>query len=102
MLVSRTRNLQARCLRPLLFAEPRLQYLPPLFQLACLLSSVPDPLCDQPAPIALPGMMRLHAYSNTSNCHLATTTFSSRNARSMLLASPPVNRQGRTYDLRRL
>jgi len=30
MLVSRTRNLPARCLRPLLFVEPRLQYLLPL------------------------------------------------------------------------
>ncbi len=88
-------HLATRRLRPLLFVEPRLQYLlplPPFSLIRCAIG-----LC-----IPLLGLMRLCPYSNTSNDQLATTTFSSRNHRSLLLASPPVNRQGRTYDLRRV
>ncbi len=77
---------------PALFVEPRLQYLLPLVRLP--LAPIPPPSCDQPAPIALPGLMRLLPYSNTSNCHWATTTFSSRNRSSVLLAFQPVNKQG--------
>ncbi len=68
-------------------SQSRLQCFLPLFRLV-------DPLCDRPAHVALPRLTRLFAYSNTGNDRLATTTFSSRNARSMSLASPPVNRQG--------
>lgn len=69
-------------------SQSRLQCFLPLFHLV-------DPLCDRPAHVALPRLMRLFAYSNTGIDLLATTTFSSRNCRSMFLASPPMNGQPR-------